>query len=454
MCFNSKDGRDSGDLPPRPVSVRNSTDKKVNPGARQPQAEEYAPPPGPPTSSSRAPGNNNSSSNAISIDYAPPAGPPPSSRAAHNTSNAATDYAPPAGPPPSSLRAPNNGSSAATDYAPPAGPPPSSSRAGTDYAPPAGPPPGHRQAQNNNDDYTAPPPGPPPSAHDWQSAVPDTALLPPPPDLFSGWDRSPANNATEEQAEAGEAWCAAHPLSAEPLALQYDPATRQALATHNINVLAPSGYKAGALKWVRPGLWTVRNTDRHSPDTCLLSYPPLYAVALHSPLGGSDGEKSGSRSFTAYYEVYVRPEGRVGDEVSLALGFAALPYPAFRLPGWHRGSLGVHGDDGHRYVNDLWGGKTFTKPFRRGETYGLGMRFTADPGAASGTGIAVEVLFTRNGALDGRWDLHEEIDAAQDRPVTGLEGFHDLSLAIGTFNAVSFEVRLDPAQWAYKDIEA
>lgn len=139
------------------------------------------------------------------------------------------------------------------------------------------------------------------------------------------------------------------------------------------------------------------------------------------------------------------------------------------MPGWHRGSLAVHGDDGHKFVNDRWGGKDFTAPFKKGEIVGIGMTFSPGAGAApipsssekgkgsggpssgpAGTVIETEVFFTRNGKLDGRWNLHESLDAQTDLPVTGLEGYHDLAVAVGTFGQVGAEVVLDPRGWAYK----
>lgn len=62
-------------------------------------------------------------------------------------------------------------------------------------------------------------------------------------------------------------------------------------------------------------------------------------------------------------------------DTAVAVGFVGCPYPGFRLPGWNRGSLGVHSDDGRRYCNDSYGGKDFTMPFREGEVVGIGMCF-------------------------------------------------------------------------------
>lgn len=268
--------------------------------------------------------------------------------------------------------------------------------------------------------------------------MPDTSLFPPPPALFSGYDRSPAHNSTEAEAEAGEAWCKQYPLS-QPMVL--DDAGADALRTHNFRLIEPMGFN-GRLNWLGPGDWDV-STTANALDRSLISYPPLYVVSQHDPT------RTG-RVKTVYYEVKIR---HTSPSVNIALGFSALPYPSFRLPGWHRGSLGVHGDDGHKYINDRWGGKDFTSEFRKGETYGLGMRFS--PSRASGQAHKghVQIFFTRNGMEAGSWNLHEETDADQDLPVTGLEGFHDVCCSIGTFEGTEFEVVFDPAKWMYQGAE-
>ncbi|KAJ4414350.1 hypothetical protein N0V85_003183 [Neurospora sp. IMI 360204] len=404
---------------------------------------DYAPPSGPPPNFGH---NQQPSGN----DYAPPSGPPPSW--GHSQSSANDDFAPPPGPPPSHHQQRHD------DFAPPPGPPPSHHQHHQDdyAAPPPGPPPSHQQ---RHEDYTQPPPGPPPSQskppankqHDWESFVPDTALFPPPPAFFTGYDRSHTTNATEEEANAGEAWCAANPLTAP---MDLDPVALDALRTHNFRLMSSPQFR-GKLDWVSAGVWKGK-TEKAAGDACIISYPPLYCVKYDSPLIPSHTSRT---TKTIYYEVSIpRPAsnnpflGAMGgsggggnDEITLALGFTALPYPAFRMPGWHRGSLAVHGDDGHKYVNDRWGGKDFTRPFRRGETYGIGMTFTNTGGK-----LDVNVFFTREGRITEQWDLHEEGDAEQDLPVTGLEGFHDLSCAIGTFSAVEFEAVFEPGRWKFR----
>jgi len=140
------------------------------------------------------------------------------------------------------------------------------------------------------------------------------------------------------------------------------------------------------------------------------------------------------------------------------MGYAAPPYPTFRLPGWHRGCLAVHGDDGSKFINDRWGGKDFTTPFQAGETLGLGMKFSkrdinAPPSytqTAVESPINVEIFFTRDGRVAGSWNLHEEGDAQEDLPVTGLEGLNDIYAAIGVFDNVDFEIVFNEREWMYR----
>ncbi|KAK7430128.1 hypothetical protein QQZ08_003313 [Neonectria magnoliae] len=423
MCFGGKDERNDEPAPrpvQRPVSGQGEDKKshympQYTPG-QSAGGPSYAPPEGPPPEHK-------------TTEYAPPSGPPPGQSSQHQ-------YAPPPGPPPGQFsqqgfappEGPSPGRSSQHDYAPPPGPPPGQSSQHQEYAPPPGPPP-------TSNDWIQPPAGLPPSdakqpQHDWEVAVPDTSLFPPPPAIFSGFERSPTSNADEDDANAGEEWCEQYPLT-RPIGL--DQLARTALEAGNIRLMQPAGF-SGKLNWLSPGRWD-GYTAKNSPDRCIIGYPPLYSVVEHDPL------RSG-RPKTIYYEVQLRADSPT---VFLGLGFTALPYPSFRMPGWHRGSLAVHGDDGHKYINDRWGGKSFTDEFRRGDTYGVGMTFRAVGEAKP----QVDIFFTRNGTLTGGWALHEETDAEQDLPVTGLEGLHDLSCAIGTYDAVKFEVIFDASRWLY-----
>ncbi len=259
-----------------------------------------------------------------------------------------------------------------------------------------------------------------------------------------GEDRSWANNASLSDAENGAAFTETHALVA-PLQLRSEKV--EAVEAGDIELMRPFQY-VGDVRQLRPRSWTCK-ARRGSPDACLMSTLPLYSAIAHSPL--NIGRKK-----TIYFEVRIAPHNR--SEVSVALGFVAQPYPPFRLPGWDRAGLGVHGDDGHRYINDCWGGKPFTTPFLPGETLGIGMTLSPrgrdgpppQHGAPQQCPIDTEVFFTRNGEMAGGWNLHEEGDAEQDRPVTGLEGYHDLFAAVGTFEEAEFEVVFEERNWLYR----
>ncbi|KAF7523494.1 hypothetical protein G7054_g11769 [Neopestalotiopsis clavispora] len=268
--------------------------------------------------------------------------------------------------------------------------------------------------------------------HNFDAAGSDTFLQPSPPELSGRFDYSPSNNASSQEAEEGEKWCKRHHLCRP---VRPDQQSLNTIRVGNIKLLAPPSFH-GTLIQVGLGIWE-GSSYSGCLDTCITSSPPLYSVSTHSPL-------MTWRTRTIYYEVNILSNTR--PERVLALGFNAPPYPSFRLPGWHRGSVAIHGDDGHISINDLWGGRSFTRPFKRGETLGIGI----DLSPGQGGDITVKVFFTRNGTKVGSWDIHEEADPQYDQPLTGLEGFHDLCAAIGVCDAVSFEVVFAPNRWKWK----
>ena len=347
------------------------------------------------------------------ISYAPPPGPPPS----HITQ----DYAPPSEPP----------SSHQDSYVPPPGPPPS--RQYQEYAPPPGPPPSHKQGQDE-----------PPPYHDWTS-IPDTSLLPPPPTI--GYKVSPSSNAEESDGIRAHQWCERYPLL-----VPHQPSEAQTTAASigNISLQRPREFR-GQLHSTGMGAWTGR-TEPRSKDSCLITSLPLYFVMVDSPFYTE-------RSKTIYFEVKIHSLGhsRRDEESSLALGFCAVPYPTWRMVGWQRGSLAVHSDDGHRYVNDTDGGQEFTSPFRAGETIGIGVTyslpdaphdFTLSP--AQARPLKAEAFITRNGKRTEGWNIQEGIDSETEYGALGVDGKFDLYGAIGTFGQISFNVSFNSRDWLWQ----
>ena len=217
-----------------------------------------------------------------------------------------------------------------------------------DYAPPPGPSPSHRQENE---------PEPPP--YDPWLAVPDNAFLPPPPAFHE--DRSSTSNALGKDSQRAFLWCDQHPLWQPG---QHTPETLRRISQSYIALTAPP--KTKHVHLTRPGAGrTILKSDPKCQDTILLSDLPLYTATTTSPK-------------TIYFEVRVISIGakrsflRAADsDASLAIGYVAPPYPPWRLPVWHRASLGVHSDDGRRYVDDPYGGQEFTRPFKKGDVLGV-----------------------------------------------------------------------------------
>ncbi|KAF2115095.1 hypothetical protein BDV96DRAFT_493656 [Lophiotrema nucula] len=337
-----------------------------------------------------------------------------------------------------SSRPPPSHEFSSSEYAPPPGPPPSHGALASEYAPPPGPPPGFPSQP--------PPSWEPPPYHDW-TVIPDNSLLPPPPSI--GYESSPTANATMEDGDRAFAWTEANPLwQPQPLS----PAQYSAVQNGQLALLKAPTY-AGTLNPQRqPGHWKC-STHRKCGDCSILTNLPSYSAIADSPLHTQ-------RPKTIYFELKVTGIGRGGfslteAEAGIAIGFVAPPYPTFRLPGWQRGGLGVHGDDGRKYVNDTWGGSDFTTAFQPGDVVGIGMTFSPPREPPSyeqsqqGKVLDIDVFFTRNGKKEGGWDGNEELDQRSEGGTIGLRGECDLFPAIGVFGGVDFEVYFSPESWLY-----
>ncbi|OOF91049.1 hypothetical protein ASPCADRAFT_211651 [Aspergillus carbonarius ITEM 5010] len=220
---------------------------------------------------------------------------------------------------------------------------------------------------------------PAPLHHNWQEIVPDTAtfLAPPVVGLF----RSNAGNASWGDADRNKF----------PLQLPVKPSNVVYSAVRRYD-LKPSQSPEfrGYISVVGQGCWR-GSTDDGNGDCLLTTNLPLYFSMEDSPI-------LRTASKTIYFEVKLLGIG-VGlttqstDDSGFSIGFVAQPYPSWRSPGWERGRLGVFSGDGCCFVNDSWGGKSFTNKL-------------------------------------------------------GLGDF-DLYGAIGLFGGVDFEVLFDPAAWLW-----
>lgn len=75
-----------------------------------------------------------------------------------------------------------------------------------------------------------------------------------------------------------------------------------------------------------------------------------------------------------YFEMDILNSGKEG---WLAIGLAKTTYPLHRHPGWNKGSVGYHADNGHLY-KEKGHGEPFGPTCTEGDTMGCGIRFKVD----------------------------------------------------------------------------
>lgn len=304
------------------------------------------------------------------------------------------------------------------------------------YDPPTGPPPDRSLDKLVQEEHNPIPTENPPPYHNWQDAVPDTTVFPPPP--ANAYTYSNAGNASEADANRAHDFCDSLPL--------WNPVTPSTevynhVRSNKLNPVRPVEYQ-GDLTVIENGKWKGK-TQAKNRDCVLLTALPMYFAAKDSPL---DTEMTK----TIYFEVTLQSlhGSEDGGDAGFSIGYAAQPYPTWRSPGWERGSVGVCSDDGCRFVNDSFGGRDFTTRFAIGETIGLGMTFSLSK-AADASSLEVEIFLVRDGSKTGSWSLREERDT-DSGSVKGLEGDFDLYGAVGLFGGVEFEVCFDPSGWKWK----
>ena len=173
--------------------------------------------------------------------------------------------------------------------------------------------------------------GEPPPYHDW-TVIPDPSPLPPPP--TQGHEQPAKNNADSNEADRAHHWCRVNPL-----VFPHQPtlAHTRAISEGDVRLVKPHEYR-GDLLMLNIGSWK-GSTKAGMKDACLLTSSPLYFASADSPVHTRHPK-------TIYFEVEIQSMDYVGnnDESTIALGYCAIPYPTWRLPGWQRASLAVHSD--------------------------------------------------------------------------------------------------------------
>ena len=389
-------------------------------------------------------------------EYQPPPGPPPATSQLGRQQE--QQYRPPPGPPPGrshNENATKPGWQQETQYQPPPGPPPGKSHyedparlarhQQEQYQPPPGPPPGylHQQSASSYPQQTKAEEAGSYQQHNWQ-AIPDTSLLPPPPTLDH--HTSAASNALPDLAKLAWAWTNRNP----PFAPDQPPENSiQDVRRGNLTLRAPEHVERGEIVSKTGTLCHIKTTNR-STDHCYLSSLPLYFEHVDSPF------RTEARKII-YYELKIENMKKLpsGDDSMVAMGYAVAPYPTWRMPGWQRGSLAVHSDDGSRFTSHDGGGFDFTTPIKTGEVIGLGVCFSIPEfrpdrlGKSGAQPLKGEVFFTRNGRPSGGWDIQEGLNQDEGWRADFLDGKWDLYAAIGTYGEVEISVYFGAHQWQY-----
>lgn len=293
--------------------------------------------------------------------------------------------------------------------------------AADEYEPPQEPPPGYYSVESSN-----------------YSSMPAESYGPPsyPPPAGTHFDPL-HSNAPDEERDAGESFCQQNSLF-PPLNMSVEDLESASEGDYTLipppvmNV--PTNSKLTTWKRFKGEFQNDRKdktvfirSKKDTKDCVFVSDKPLYAPRS-------------LRNATIYYEVTIislpHPE-----EAAVAIGFTCLPYPPFRLPGWHRGSLAVHSDDGRRYVNDSLSGRDFALPFQEAETVGIGINYARKC-----------AFVTRNGTIESEWSLVEDMNNSNgvdpyrgytDGGIYGLNGENDVYAAIGIYGSVGVSINFD-----------
>jgi hypothetical protein len=161
----------------------------------------------------------------------------------------------------------------------------------------------------------------------------------------------------------------------------------------------------------------------------------------------SDVPLYASQSFKSnkiYFEVKITSL-KDSSSAAIAVGFTCLPYPPFRLPGMHRGSIAVLSSDGELYINGTTTSKVFTKPFQEGQVIGIGLNyatkklfFTRDGSHLREHLLAHTTATTRDYSAPAR---NTEYRAFKDtNSISVLCGDYDVYAAIGFHGQISMTI--------------
>lgn len=145
--------------------------------------------------------------------------------------------------------------------------------------------------------------------------------------------------------------------------------------------LPPSNVPTNQIGWLR--------TERVKTKGSIVEYSGLGPSSPRSVGVAQMNQPLNKRH--PYFEIEILD---TGDTCKISIGAAAIDHPLTQQPGWVRGSIGHHGDDG-RLFYESGTGCSFGPPWKRYEVIGFGIRTYSDIDITPGS--EVQVFITRNG---------------------------------------------------------
>jgi hypothetical protein len=157
------------------------------------------------------------------------------------------------------------------------------------------------------------------------------------------------------------------------------------------------------------------------------------SIQSNQPLLPHQDLLRGFENDQCYYEVKIKHMDSFAP-VTIAFGYASIPYPSFRLPGWDRNSIGFHSDDGAVFVNDVdYGTPSGHGKLKVGDVVGAGYYVVKN-----GDTIVCKFYFTVNGERLRQKYSDSSFEPAKIYPTVGSDSNCTLELSFGNVNKAFF----------------
>ncbi|KAJ3253715.1 Rsp5p-dependent ubiquitination, sorting of cargo proteins at the multivesicular body [Boothiomyces macroporosus] len=141
-----------------------------------------------------------------------------------------------------------------------------------------------------------------------------------------------------------------------------------------------------------------------------------------------------------YYEIKII---QLEPKTTFAFGFAACPYPPFRLPGYDEHSIGYFSSTGRVHLNNRGNGVGCGLPLIQGDTVGIGYRIIHLPKIRDHELIETVFYFTHNGVRIGDEFVGDGFFPDRIYPTIGATGNCTVQVTFGDPDAVFYPLPVE-----------